>query len=275
MISHQQTPSWLEEKSGANFKTAVLNHIEQHISYITDRTIRQAKAKGLSQITLQFNVFNEIWHGSMLAKRWGGRDALALETMKKAIEVRNQLLEQYKDSGVDVTIELGISHADSHYLEGAGSIQLAEILSMLEGNSIYVDYVDLHGHEKDFNNLPSIESIQDNIIKRFQKFRNPQGEPVKVVIGEYDLNIMNLANDPQRFLKQALRYYQVIKAWTETNVREITFWGVVDSESWYERPGESEKEYNSPAADALLIDDNGNLKPSYFAVMMALCLNLK
>lgn len=84
------------------------------------------------------------------------------------------------------------------------------------------------------------------------------------------MNISKCKDDPKRYFKQAERYYDVLRTVLGTGVTEFTLWGIVDSESWFEDKDSSEPQYYSVNADALVFDDSGNPKMSYFAMLAAI-----
>lgn len=264
------TPDWLSSKSPQDLELSILEHIEDHMRYIFEKISQKSIQYENTKLELKFNVTNEVWHNSTLSKKLGGRDRLVLMSVQKAIEVREEILQENRNIRPKITIELGISNADSHYQGGEGARQLFELLKMLEENGIHLDYVDLHGHEKNCLNLPDPIWIEKAITNFGRSFTQLNGEPIEVKIGEYDLNISKCKDDPKRYFKQAERYYDVLRTVLGTGVTEFTLWGIVDSESWFEDKDSSEPQYYSVNADALVFDDSGNPKMSYFAMLAAI-----
>lgn len=269
LISNDAVPDWLKSKNKAEIEILTQEHIQEHMQYIYGKIEKECIKRGVNKFTIEFNIVNEIWHSSLFSQKAGGRDKFVLPTCQKAMEVKNAILNEKKSESPNIQIKFGLSHANSHYVGGEGYQQLHELLAMLENNNVYVDYVDLHSHEKDVFALPDIHLI-DEAIKSFSKYKNPDGEPISVSIGEYDLNIMKWENDSQRFLKQAERYYAVFNVAINAGVKEITLWGVADDESWFEQKDEIEAKYYSLKADALVFDDNEKPKLDYYAILAAL-----
>jgi GH35 family endo-1,4-beta-xylanase len=58
----------------------------------------------------------------------------------------------------------------------------------------------------------------------------------------------------------------VLRLLIDNNIRKIAFWGIADRESWYE-VGESEPEFVSANADALLFDDRLQPKFNFFLLL--------
>ena len=268
LLSNDSIPDWLDGKTGAEVENISQEHIQEHMHYIYNKIQEECNGRGINNLTIEFNVVNELSYSSVFYKVAGGRDRFVLISCQKAIEVKNAILSEKGSGDPNIQIRLGISDSDSHYIGGNGYQALLNFLTMLENNAIFMDYVDLHGHEKNVYALPDIRLI-DGAIKSFAKYKNPSSKPIDVTIGEYDLNIKNWEGDSQRFLKQAERYFTVFNTFLNAGVKEILLWGVADSESWYEHKDEIETEYFSPNADPLVFDDNGMPKLDYYAIIAA------
>ena len=86
-----------------------------------------------------------------------------------------------------------------------------------------------------------------------------------VYFTELDVNMQYVdGSKEQRNNLQARIYKQIISAGIETGVKDITVFGVRDNESWLI------DWYGFTKSNALLIDDDGNYKPAYYAVVQAL-----
>lgn len=276
LISNDAIPDWLSSKNKAEIETLSQEHIQEHMRYIYEKIEKECITRGIDKFTIEFNVVNEIWHSSLFSQKSGGRDKFVLLSCQKAVEVKNAILHEKKSESPNIQIKLGLSHANSHYIGGEGYEQLHELLVMLENNNLHVDYVDLHGHEKDVLALPNTRLI-DGAIRSFSKYKNLNGESIGVIIGEYDLNIMKWEKDHQRFLKQAERYYNVFSVSLNAGVKEITLWGVADDESWYADKEDKNVDsgYYSLNADALVFDDSGKPKLDYYAILASIRYPLK
>lgn len=265
LASHPTMPDWLQAKGNAEFQELVLEHISEHMEYVYLRVVKKARMMSTTDVVLEFNVTNEIWNSSIFAKKFGSRDQFIEAAVRTAMETREGMA--YGKGQPIGDIRLGISQADSHYTEGTGFKQLLETLDYLEQRGVRVDYVDLHGHEKDFTDLPPISSV-DNAFSVLRDYTGADGNPVDILIGEYDLHIGKLQGQ-DRFLQQASRYRAILDVALRLDVDSFTLWGVADSESWYETDIQ-EMEYRDSNADALVFNDKGKPKPSYYAIIGAL-----
>jgi len=189
------------------------------------------------EFIIEFNVINEPWDDFTNVIKFEGLENYILSGFQKAVEKRDQLIQ---DGDPNIKIELGFSHAESHYPNGLGYPTVIEVLTLLEAEGIHLDYVDLHGHEKTFIRLQKQQRFR-KAIEILGKFSRPDGLPIKVVVGEYDLNIGQVMTE-DRLLKQAKRYLDVFSTLLDSGVKEITIWEVLDSNSWYET-GESQKKF--------------------------------
>ncbi len=268
LLGTESIPGWLSSKNKDEIEALTQEHIQEHMRYIYSRVEKECTKRGIDKLTIEFNVVNELSYGEVFYKISGGRDRFVLISCQKALEIKDAILSEKGNTTPNIQIRLGISDYDSHYVGGKGYKALYEFLEMLESNNVYMDYVDFHGHEKDVFALPDLHLI-DEAIRSFANYKNISGEPISVTIGEYDLNIMNWENDPQRFLKQAERYYAVFNIFLNAGVKEIILWGVADDESWYEEK-DIDSGYYSPNADALVFEESGKPKPGYYAISAAM-----
>ncbi len=257
IVSSGPQPDWLQI-----FKTQEEREkaLKDQIRFVMERY----SAKGVTQ----FNVVNEPfvdesdYFGRML-----GRDRYLRVAFEEANKVRQELIDQAKANNQPVpVIELGFSNAENHYSTGYGYASTLAITNMLAEEGL-LDYVDVHFHVKR-GRFPSAENVESTLAQYGQIINKTTGKPVKVVIGEMDLNISSVpASDPERFIKQATIGYGYFKAILNSGSREITFWGADDSDSWYEN---GELNPVQPEADALLFKDDGSPKPLVYALENAI-----
>ena len=249
-------PDWVLNASKSEKEKLIRDHVRQVITYFVDRGVTQ------------FNVVNEIWYSDDMARVFG-RDEYVLIAFDEANKIRDEIINKAKQRGIPPPeIKLGLSHADNHYSNGVGTPQSLELLKILAERGL-VDYIDVHFHIKDANNLPDPNDVR-KVLETYQTFINSRtGKKIEVVVGEFDVNIaVYPQTDGARYKKQAEIYYEYLKTILESGINEITFWGVVDNFSWYELGDAGNKQ---PDADALLFDDNGSPKLSFFALLKAYC----
>jgi GH35 family endo-1,4-beta-xylanase len=252
ILANSCHPEWLLSKTLSETKIVLQEHIKM--------VMKDYSVLGVTD----FNIVNEPWHADQLAKKFDGRDAYVLFAFQSANKAREEIVNEAKQEGKPVpTIRLGLSHAENHY-PGTGSEQTLELLSLLIENHVGIDYVDVHFHVKKTEGRPSVEDVRSTLAK-YQRYNNPiTGKPLEVVIGELDVNIQDMQGDSERYLKQAAIYQEYLTTVLDLGIKDVSFWGIVDSESWYERGEAGEVE---PDADALLFDDSGRPKPSYYALL--------
>jgi endo-1,4-beta-xylanase len=87
---------------------------------------------------------------------------------------------------------------------------------------------------------------------------------VEVAITEMDVRVgVNRQERPARLLTQAEIYRRVLRACLDaSNCNLFEVWGVTDHYSWY-NVGKDPSQYDAP----LLFDDNGDPKPSFYALL--------
>jgi len=261
-------PKWLANKPSAEFRADCDEQIEMVMTTFYEKVAQKYRSGSYKgPFVLEFNVVNEPWKSQPYAQKYGSQGEYVLNAMQKAIEVREKIMSERKDGDPEIQIELGFSNADNHFPQGVGYSQTIDVLQYLEANGVHIDYVDLHAHEKDFNTAPEISEIL-KVVGEISKFTRPDGSPMKIVIGEYDLNIRGLKGT-DRLLKQGTRYFEFFEALLDAGVSEFTIWEIYDALAWYET-GESEAQYQSEDADALVYDEQGNPKPSHIGVVLAI-----
>lgn len=211
----------------------------------------------------QFNVVNEplLSENDYFVKALG-TDRYVLLAFEEANQVRRELMDKAKANNQPVpVIELGFSNAENHYSTGYGYASTLAITKMLAETGL-VDYVDVHFHVKR-GRFVSAENVERTLKQYGQIVNKTTGKPVKVVIGEMDINISSIpVSDPERFIKQGSLGNGYFRAILDSGVREITFWGVRDVETW--NPN------GDLSPDALLFEDNGSPKPLVYALENAI-----
>jgi GH35 family endo-1,4-beta-xylanase len=126
-----------------------------------------------------------------------------------------------------------------------------------------IDAVGMQGHfnQPNWTKVPSNEEF----IQAIRSFRQLG---LDVYITEMDVSLTEKQGN-DRFLYQADIYYNLIKTYLEETkdqkTRIINFFGWRDNHSWIEKDLG-----NYPNADPLLIDDNGNPKLAYYALLKLL-----
>jgi GH35 family endo-1,4-beta-xylanase len=126
-----------------------------------------------------------------------------------------------------------------------------------------IDAVGMQGHfnQPNWTKVPSNEEF----IQAIRSFRQLG---LDVYITEMDVSLTEKQGN-DRFLYQADIYCNLIKTYLEETknqkVRIINFFGWQDNQSWIETDLG-----NYPNADPLLIDDNGNPKLAYYALLKLL-----
>jgi GH35 family endo-1,4-beta-xylanase len=182
--------------------------------------------------------------------------------------VREELIKKAQENGEELPkIELGFSNAENHYANGYGTQPTLEILKLLADKG-WVDYVDVHFHIKKTSNLPSPQDVTETLKKYGQFINATTGQPIKVVVGEFDINISDIpTTDNLRFLKQAQIGHTYFNAILDAGVTDITFWGTSDYDSWYENGDLPTIEDH---ADALLFDDINQPKPLNYVFIQSL-----
>jgi GH35 family endo-1,4-beta-xylanase len=126
-----------------------------------------------------------------------------------------------------------------------------------------IDAVGMQGHfnQPNWTKVPSNEEF----IQAIRSFRQLG---LDVYITEMDVSLTEKQGN-DRFLYQADIYYNLIKTYLEETkdqkTRIINFFGWSDIHSWIEHVLG-----NYPNADPLLIDDNGNPKLAYYALLKLL-----
>jgi len=126
-----------------------------------------------------------------------------------------------------------------------------------------IDAVGMQGHfnQPNWTKVPSNEEF----IQAIRSFRQLG---LDVYITEMDVSLTEKQGN-DRFLHQADIYYNLIKTYLEETkdqkTRIINFFGWRDNHSWIEKDLG-----NYPNADPLLIDDNGNPKLAYYALLKLL-----
>ena len=126
-----------------------------------------------------------------------------------------------------------------------------------------IDAVGMQGHfnQPNWTKVPSNEEF----IQAIRSFRQLG---LDVYITEMDVSLTEKQGN-DRFLHQADIYYNLIKTYLEETkdqkTRIINFFGWSDIHSWIEHVLG-----NYPNADPLLIDDNGNPKLAYYALLKLL-----
>ena len=258
--SSDSEPDWLKGiKSDEELKQVLRNQVR----FI----IETYSLKGVTQ----YNVVNEPFLSSYFPQRLG-RDQYITIAYEEANKVRSELIDKaIKNKQEPPVIELGFSNAENHYSNGYGTQPTLEILKMLADKG-WVDFVDVHFHIKQISKLPSPKDITQTLMKYGQFINKTTRKPIKVVVGEMDINISHIpVSDRMRLLKQAQIGQNIFKAILAAEITDITFWGAADYDSWYENGDLSTKEVN---ADALLFDDNHQPKPLYYVLLQAMYQNI-
>ncbi len=263
-------PAWLKGLSGPEAERELTRHIREHMQRVYDRV----KAKiGNKPITIEFNAVNEAWSTDFFSKQLGGTNNYVLAAVRIANKMREEILDKAKAGGpTGISIEIGISQRDNHGINTGGTRLSLEALQFLQNNNEPLDYLDIHGHQKNTTS-PAYITPPDQIaqaMKAYQKFTARNGRPMKLVIGEHDLNIKDLTT-PDRLIWQGNAAYNFILPMFQNGVREYTTWGTPDTESWwFLNQDQGSPQLNSPIADALPIDKDGNPKPFYYMIMKAM-----
>jgi len=256
-ISSSDTePDWLRKiKSNEELKQVLRNQVR----FI----IETYSKKGVTQ----FNVVNEPFLSSYFPQRLG-RDQYITIAYAEANKVRDELIKKAFQNNENVpVIEFGFSNAENHFAHGYGTQPTLEILKMLANNG-WVDFVDVHFHIKKTSNLPFPQDVTETLNKYSQYINAITGQPIKVVVGEFDINISDIpTTDNLRLLKQAQIGQTYFNAILDAGVTDITFWGTSDYDSWYENGDLPSIEDH---ADALLFNDNNQPKPLNYVFIQSL-----
>ena len=249
-------PDWLKE---IDSNEALEQALKDQIRF----AMKTYSAQGVTE----FNVLNEPYPAySYLANRLG-RDHLVTLVFEEANLVRDEIINKAKANNKEVpVIKLGFSNSENHFANGVGTSPTLQIIEMLAEKG-WIDFVDVHFHVKDIKKAPSAEDVSNTVKKYGEIVNQTTGKPIEVVIGEMDFNIAKLLeSDSKRQLEKGTIGYEYFRRLFDLGVREITFWGAIGSDSWYEN-GQFSKDSN---ADALLFNDNGSPEILDFALNQAI-----
>lgn len=200
-------------------------------------------------------------------------------------DVVNEALDEYDPSGFRQSIfyqHLGKSYIENAFVTArkadpnailyyneynieSSQTKLNFLLAMLDDfklRNIPVDGVGFQLHLDVFN--PSIEQLK-------QSFKAVADRGYKIRISELDMPINYISTvtlTDSLAQQQKARYKSIVQAYLEavpvSQRTGITFWGLVDGESWYNYLGSPNKEW------PLLFNDDYSPKPAFYGVAEAL-----
>jgi len=95
---------------------------------------------------------------------------------------------------------------------------------------------------------------------------------IEVIVPEMDINMVGVSPDQKtRFDRQAEIEEDVVDALLESGISSINHFGGIDKLNWKEDPSLG----GGPDADAIIFNDKGTPKPSYYVVARAIVDNIK
>lgn len=236
LVWHMQNPEWLE--SGDYTETEMEEILRNHVRTVVDRYSESIDA---------WDVVNEAVNdeGEL-------RESIWLEKMgKDYIEIAFREAAQHTDAKLFYN-EYGLSY-DEEKRE-----RVYRLLSNLLDKGVPIDGIGLQMHFIGVHSEP--EEVKQT-IRTFQELG------LEVRMTEMDVAYSKDGAPENLEYEQAEYYRKIFQTCLENGVKNLTLWGVRDSESWINVFQDYDEKYtNSP----LLFDEDGEKKKSYQSVKNAL-----
>jgi endo-1,4-beta-xylanase len=260
LVWHNQTPLWVFRDTNDNFVTreVLLERMRDHIQTVVGRYKGRIKS---------WDVVNEALAEDGKLRRSNWEKIIGDDYIEKAFQYAHE---------ADPNAEL---YYNDFSLENEPKRQGAiALIKRLKAGGIPITAIGLQGHIK--MAWPTVEE-EDATISDFAKLG------VKVMITELDVDVVRAtqgnrtadidanarqAAGPNAYsqrlpadVQQALakRYAEIFAVFLKHHdvIERVTFWGVMDRDSWLNRPGRTDY--------PLLFDRNGRPKPAFTAVIQA------
>lgn len=164
----------------------------------------------------------------------------------------------------DPNARLIYNDTDNHSPDGLTTNLTMKTIARLKSKNL-VDAVGLQLHLGDWVRLPTTPHDINAIKQTIQRYK---AMGVDVVITEFDVNLTGVRGSrSERLRLQAKIYREIVRVALETGVKDIIFWGIIDSESWIEFAN------NQLDGDPTLFYEDLQPKPAYYAILAVLVGN--
>lgn len=236
-------PGWL--KNGKHSQDELLQIIQNHVQTVVSRYKGKVAIWSVVNEPLGDPSNPSFWEGRLAGSDW---IALAFNTAHEADPNAYLILN---DGGIEFS---GAPKGDA----------ILNLVKDLKGKGVPINGIGFQMHlwAADFATEEKLNSKIDGLVENIKKFEEIG---VEVHITELDVDMQGVeGSEQQRLALQAKIYNRITRAAIQVGVKHITIFGVRDSQSWLL------SFYDHKNAIPLLIDDNGNFKPAYYAFMSAL-----
>ncbi|MFN3284453.1 MAG: endo-1,4-beta-xylanase, partial [Pseudothermotoga sp.] len=225
-------PSWLKNGnySREELEQIIRDHVTAVINYGKERGIREWVIIGEPYLLKyrQDDIFYRVFQNY------------------DYIEVAYQAAREADPSAV-----LIYNDTDNHTPYGLTTSLTRKIVTRLRDKKL-LDAVGIEGHIGDWVRVPN----ENDVVNTLRSYEVP------VLITEFDYNLKGVTEN--RYLEQAKVYGLFFRAALKAGVKDFTFWGLDDRNSWLE------KSLHQPDADPAMFDANLNPKPAYYVINQVL-----
>jgi len=241
---YSEIPEWLKN---SNLSTEEYQKIMQdHISKIVTRY----KGK-----VAEWVVVNEPYGESGNPSFWKDKLGWGPEWIDKAF---------YAANIADPNATLLLNDFGIEFMESSKSQQIYDLVKGMKERGVPIDTIGFQMHLSAFD-LGTGDKLNQKMNSLRENIRRYKAMGVNVSFTELDISLHGFSgNEFERILAQAEIYRKIMVVAKEEGVTDVTIFGAMDKDSWLV------SYYGFKDSDALLFDDDGIKKPSYFTVISSL-----
>lgn len=218
---------------------------KQELSEILTNYITQVVTHGKEQGIHEWIVVNEPYlpkyrENDVFYKTFGDYSyiQLAFEAARKA----------------DPSATLIFNDTDNHGQGGLTTALTKKIVLDLKKDGL-IDAVGIQAHMGDWVKVPDVNDLSKT-LKSYE---------ITIIVTEFDYNLTKIEGDEStRNKQQAIVYSNLVRAFLEMAVKNITFWGLDDKNSWLEI------NHISPNANPTMFDRQFKPKFAYYSTLKAM-----